>query len=283
MFPERITLGIPSLAGYELLDALVKARELGFQSVMALPDGPRAEHSLGAFPTLLFYRSTEEQRQRTKNALAPFEHVSIHQAWDDQWRRWVDCAGCFGAEIVTVHSGRRGTGQSPDQFLAERAEQLRSMGDYAGARGVRVGVENEGGCCDDYLGLIAATGHPSVGATLDVGHCAYFDSVLAVADIGERTVRLNKTLCEAVRTLGNKLFSLHVHDVRASDWRDHRCPGSGAVDFRAFFTALKSIGYAGLFEIELEEPEMEAAAARAGEYLRTLCQTLLVSRPNHGF
>jgi len=274
MIDKRIAIGLPSLAGYGLHSALSRARDLGFQSVMSLPDGPSAEHSLGAFPTLAFYGLTEGGKRDTADALARFEHVAIHQAWDNQWHRWIDCAACVGAEVVTVHSGLPRQGQRPSEFIAVRAAQLRRIADYAGENGVRIGVENEGGTCEDYLGLVATIAHPSVGATLDLGHCAYFQSVLAVADPTERAVALNETIHTMVRTLNADLFSLHVHDVRQSDWRDHRCVGSGVIDFPALFEELKHVGYSGLFEIELEEPDREMAAARTGEVLTTLCRTM---------
>jgi sugar phosphate isomerase/epimerase len=179
-----------------------------------------------------------------------------------------------GAEVVTVHSGLPREGQRSSEFIEERAAQLRRIGDYAGENGVRIGVENEGGTCEDYLGLVATIAHPSVGATLDLGHCAYCQSVLALRDPAERVVALNETIRTMVRTLGADLFSLHVHDVRQSDWRDHRCVGSGVIDFPALFEELQRVGYSGLFEIELEEPDKEVAAATTGEYVTTLCRTM---------
>ena len=270
MFDERIALGLPSLAGYDLAGALTKARELGFQSFMSLPGGPRTQHSLGPFPTLGYYGATEGQRRELAEALAPVKHIAIHQAWDDQWRTWIDCAACVGAEILTVHAGRRREGQKQPEFLAERSAHLQRIGERAADSGVRIGIENEGGTCDDFLALIAATDHPAVGATLDLGHCAYFVSVLAVADDAERVAALNETIRAVVESLGERLFSLHVHDVRLSDWRDHRCVGSGVIDFSALFAELGRVGYAGLFEVELEEPDRASAATRSGEILAGL-------------
>ena len=280
MFDERIALGLPSLAGYSLLGALSKAADLGFQSIMSLPDGPRAEHSLGAFPTLAFYGLGEEQKRETVDALAQFKHVAIHQAWDNQWHKWIDCAACVGAKIVTVHSGRPRDGQKASAFLAERSAQLRQMGDYAGKHGVRIGVENEGGTCDDYLGLVASVSHPFVGATLDIGHCAYFEHVVTLCDATERVDALNATLLTMIRTLNERLFSLHAHDVRQSDWRDHRCAGSGVIDFPALCAELRGIGYTRLIEIELEEPEKEMAAAKTGEFLTRLCRSMSAETAN---
>ena len=282
MFDGRIALGLPSLAGYDLAGALSKARELGYQSVMSLPDGPRAEHSLGVFPTLEFYSLTAEQRRETADTLAQFEHVAIHQAWDDQWHKWIDCAASVGAEIVTIHSGRPKEGQRSSAFIAERSALLRRIGDCAGENGVRVGIENEGGTCDDYLDLVASVAHPSVGATLDLGHCAYFRRVRAVNDPAERVVRLNETIRMMVGCLDEKLFSLHMHDVRQSDWRDHRCVGSGVIDFQALFTELQRVAYTGLFEVELEEPEREAAAIMTGKILSSLCRSVLSENNLYG-
>lgn len=72
---------------------------------MSRSEGPRAEHSLGAFPTLASYSLTDERKREMADALAQFEHVAIHQAWDNRWNRWIDCAACVRAEVVTVRSG----------------------------------------------------------------------------------------------------------------------------------------------------------------------------------
>lgn len=269
---QRIALGLPSLAGYSLAGALSKAKELGFQSVMTLPGGPRAEHSLGSFPTLGFYGMTEEEKRETARALAEFEHVAIHQAWDDEWTEWLHCAECVGAEIVTVHAGWPRRGCRFSEFIAERATLLRRMGEQAEVNGIRIGVENEGGSSDAYLELIASLDHPCLGATLDLGHCAYFEDVLSRSDVSERVWLLNRLIGSLVRRLGNKLYSVHVHDVRPGDWRDHRTVGSGVIDFPALFADLKGVGYSGLFEVELEEPAMEAAATMTGNYLTRLCE-----------
>ena len=108
-------------------------------------EGPRAEHSLGAFPTLAFHSVTYERKRETVDALAQFKHVAIHQAWDNQWPRWTDCAACVGAEVVAAHSGLPREAQRSSESIAEHAAQLRRIGDYAGENCVRIGVENEGG------------------------------------------------------------------------------------------------------------------------------------------
>ena len=274
MFDERIALALPSLAGYDLFPALAKARALGFQSVMGFPGGPRTSHSLGEFPTFGLYGADEAHRAHLRQALRDFRHLSMHQAWDTEWRAWVDCAAEIGAEVLTVHARIPGVGRGRDEALSERAEALRWIGDYAGEKGIRVGVENEGGRCVDYLQLIERADHPSVGATIDVGHCAYFDVVKRIENVDERVDMLNRMIGNLVEVLEaeNKLFHLHVHNVRREDWRDHRRATEGVVDFPAVFAKLKAVGYSGLFDIELEEPEREKTAAETGAYLTALCR-----------
>jgi sugar phosphate isomerase/epimerase len=45
----------------------------------------------------------------------------------------------------------------------------------------------------------------------------------------------------------------------------------GQIDSVGLFTVLKAVGYRGLPEIELEEPDQAARAARSGEVLDRLC------------
>jgi sugar phosphate isomerase/epimerase len=47
--------------------------------------------------------------------------------------------------------------------------------------------------------------------------------------------------------------------VRRADWRDHRTLGTGVIDLPALFTALRGVGYDGLLQLELEEPDQEPA------------------------
>lgn len=270
MFNERISLGMPSLAGYELFEALQKTKELGFKSVMSLPGGPNAKHSQGEFPTFNFYEADEEYKERLRSVLSFFLHISIHQAWNKDWKSWIDCADYFGAEIVTVHAGKRKTDQTLEQFLSKRAKYLRQIGDYAQKNCIKIGVENEGGKYDDYICLIESLNHPSVGATIDVGHCAYFDEIKSVKSKDERVEALNELIRSMVKRLGEKVYHFHLHNVRKKDWRDHRSVTDGVIDFPFLIAALKEIGYSGLFDIELEEPEKEKKSQDSGQYLTEL-------------
>jgi len=289
MFDERIALGLPSLADYGLFEAISIAKKLGFQSVMAFPGGPKARHSLGTFATLNFYEADEDERKRLRDSLCEFKHVSIHQSWDTKWQRWIDCASYFRAEIITVHAGKRTQGESMEQFLGRQLPFLSKIGDYAQSKGIKVGLENEGGRCFEYESLINTIKHPAVGATIDVGHCSYFEEVKSIADLDERVKQINKIIHQLLRRLRTKVYHLHVHNVQRYDaidfsniphpyWEpgslvDHRCIAEGEIDFVQLFVVLREIGYCGLFDIELEEPQREEKAFKSAEYLTKLLQS----------
>ena len=270
MINERIALGLPSLAGYDIISALKKAQELGFQSIMSLPGGPNANHSLGQFPTLDFYERSACQLAELRDLLEGFRHVSIHQAWDNNWRAWIDCASYFGAKIVTVHPPQKGNRLQKDSVAF-----FRDLGDYAEPKGIRVGVETVGGEYDDYLSLIRSLDHAAVGATIDVGHCAYFIEVSTIKDMDKRAEVLNDVLVRLVHDVGEELFHFHLHNVRKYDWRDHRTVSEGVIDFPRLFAVISEVGYSGIFDIELEEPEMEKACQISGGYLSRLIDQFL--------
>lgn len=286
-FDPRIVVSVTGcFGGYDLFCAIEAAGRLGFQSVALMP-GPVATNSLGELPTLNWYVAADARRRRVKESLRPFKHISIHQAWDNEWRKWLDCAADIGAEIVTIHDGAPARGEDAAQFIAKRAAFFRQVGDYAQQRRVKIGIENDDGPTERYIRLVKAVAHPAVGATIDVGHCAFFDEVKAVNDAKLRLAKVNDTLNHVVRELGPLIRLFHIHNVKRYDemvftgfalcrWKpgslvDHRIVTEGIVDFRRLFGTLKEIGYRGPLELELEEPAREqalvASARRLGDLL----------------
>jgi len=284
-FSDRVCLSVTgSLAGFGIVEALRTARRLGFQSAAIMPSGtPR--HSLGKpLPTLQWDRADEETRQSLLSELKAFRRISIHQAWDDRWRFWIDVATELGAEIATVHAGLPGPAST--EAIAARARQILEWGRYATDRGVVIGVENEGGRESDFLALVESLDAENVGVTLDIGHCAYFSEAPCGLPENERGILLNARIQALVRRLGTRLKLLHVHNVKPFAevdfsripepyWRpgmlvDHRRLDDGLIDIPELVELLREMGYEGMFEIELEEPEIEPAARAAGEYLHRL-------------
>ena len=139
-FDARIEISATGcFAGREIFSALEIAEKLGFQSVAVMPDG-KPRHSLGELPTLGFYDADEAARKRIKQALSRFKRVSIHQAWDNRWRDWIDCASYVGAEIVTIHPPVRKRGVPLDKYLETQVRFYDEVGDYAQRKGVKLSL-----------------------------------------------------------------------------------------------------------------------------------------------
>ena len=112
--------------------------------------------------------------------------------------------------------------------------------------------------------------HPAVGATIDVGH------VRGCVPRGrwgtpEGIAELNEHITCLLETLGEKVVHFHIHDVRRADFRDHRGLGdtatNGVIDFPGLVAQVAASNYAGLWILELEDPNPEAALRRSRDFL----------------
>jgi sugar phosphate isomerase/epimerase len=153
----------------------------------------------------------------------------------------IEIAGQLGVCTVVIHpGGRQGatTRVERDRMVALNVEAFRRLGDLAGERGVRIGLENlaRRGASMPYemLDLLAAIDHPAIGITLDTSHANMIGLDLP-ATIGE---------------LGPYLIATHISDNDGSG-DQHRTPGSGTIDWPAVVGALHEVQYAGLFNLEI--------------------------------
>jgi len=273
MFNERICMGV--MVGWgDIFKTIEKTKEIGFQGIMVFPGGERHSHSLGEFPTLDWYNLDEGGKRKLKEALKGFRHITVHQAWDDRWKDWIDCAEYLGAEMLTIHA------------CVARRPYFSEMCKYIRGKKIKIGIENEGGRYNDYVNLIKSIKDPQIGATIDVGHCSFFEEIKTIQDVDERAEKLNETILGLINEIGNKVYHFHLHNVKNFEdvdfskiphpyWKkgdlvDHRCIPEGLIDFPKIFSLLKKMGYKGLFDIELEEPEVEEKAKKSGEYLTEL-------------
>ena len=286
---ETLTVGVntASLAGYSLAEALRVAADLGFQAVELLAfEG--ATHSQGELCGVWFRDLDTAGRDRLLRLLEPFPRRSLHAPFIDaplltynkrtracalaQVEETIDFAAFIRAEAIATHANRRNT-LPLDAFWGELLDVYRRLGDYALERGggVRLGVETgypEG--APDFARLVQEIDHPAVGATIDVGHvrgCVARERWGAPEGIAE----LNEHIAYLLRTLGEKVMHFHIHDVRRADFRDHRGLGdaetNGVIDFPRLATQVTASDYAGLWILELEEPDREQALRRSRDFL----------------
>ena len=274
-----------SLTNLGFEGTLNKILELGFAGVeiatFAEKDGPQGQ----TYPYAIVDRLTPEERVHLKTLVKRFGHVTTHLPYypdfrpiakdallreksRQELRRSVDDSGFWGASVATVHVASEKDLAFRDA-KAELVEFYRELGDRAAKHGVRLGIETTRPYkVAEYLELIEAVGRENVGGTLDTGHMSFFpDHGIADAERGtpKGIQRYNDLVMEVAKGLGSKLFHLHVHDVRASDWKDHYVPGTGIVDWRRLLRHLSNAGYSRLLAAEIlyydgpQEPGLKAA------------------------
>ncbi len=176
-------------------------------------------------------------------------------------RKCIDMAQALGSPNVSVTSGRMVPGVSPEESRKLLRESLAEVLDYAGEKGVRVGMEYEPGllveCGAELRELIDAVGSPVFGANIDMGH----SNVL-----GEKPE-------EIVPLLAPAIFHTHIEDIRGRK-HYHLIPGEGDVDFGTIFKELARSGYDGFLTVELytcpDRPE--EAADLAIRHLKPILQ-----------
>jgi sugar phosphate isomerase/epimerase len=88
-------------------------------------------------------------------------------------KKWVDHAAVLGAPHIRVFAGNASQGLTRDDAKKNCIAALDECGDYAGKRGIFLGLENHGGIvaeAPDILDIIRAVKTPWVGINLDTGN-----------------------------------------------------------------------------------------------------------------
>jgi len=283
---SNIAVAAANLSSRSLAEALARARALGFEAITF--GGNPTDHTPDS-PSLDFLWDELDAAGRAKMLAArrAFARAVIHAPFHDltlvsinrsiereslrQMLSAVEAAGALELELVTVHAALPSAKLTPAEHRDRLVRALRTLGDAAAAAGTRIGVENwrYPATPDEHVALLDAVAHPAVGATLDVGHIAYWyqrDGVTSLPDAAA-VAAYNARLLGFIDRLGERIWHLHVHDVRPADLRDHRTVGSGIIDFAAVCARLDRLGFDGLLLLELAEPDYEQAVRASREHL----------------
>lgn len=152
----------------------------------------------------------------------------------------MDIAARLGVRVVVVHPGGKHGFTSRSErrrILEDNAASFKKLGDHAGERGLRIGIENvcrRGGATPgELLELVDAADHPVLGVTLDTSHA--------------QVAGLN--LPAAIADIGSHLVGTHISDSDGSA-DQHLTPGGGTIDWPAVMHSLKAAHYEGLFNLE---------------------------------
>lgn len=286
----NVALPIAHLSRRSLTEAIARAHE---QGIRAITFGGIPTRRTPDMPSLDFLWDDLDDAARAEviATRGAFDRAVLHAPFQDlplvsvnpyverealrQVRSAVRAAGALNVEVVTVHAVPRHQRIPPDEFMTRLVNVMRALGDEAARVGTRIGLENwrYPADPDEHVDLLDAIDHPAVGATLDVGHIAYWfqrDGVTSLADDAAITL-YNQRLVTLIDRLGKRIIHVHAHDARASDLRDHLPVGQGIIDFDAVMERLLQLSFEGLFLLELQvpEPDYEQAAiesrARLGQ------------------
>jgi len=272
-------LSLDRLAGPPLDLAVAAAHAMGIRAI-TFSGNPKPWRPGQPALSFLWGDLDAASQAATRQVRAAFARAVIHAPFYDtpivspnhyieaeaqhQIGQAIRAAGELDLEMVTIHAPLSVRGMPHDEFRARLVEALCRLGDAAAAAGTRIGLENWPYPCDpaELAWLLEEADHPAVGATLDVGHIAYWfqnEGVSALVDDAAIAEYQHRVMA-FIERLGPRILHLHVHDVCAADLKDHRTVGSGIIDFPPILTALSDAGFDGLLLLELGEPDFPAAA-----------------------
>jgi len=99
--------------------------------------------------------------------------AELRQQQLDELCKWLEVAQKVGATHVRVFGGQKPAGATLEQAIGFAAETLKRGAEYAGARGLILGVEDDGGITDfakDTIEIVKRADSPWAGMNLDIGN-----------------------------------------------------------------------------------------------------------------
>jgi sugar phosphate isomerase/epimerase len=140
-------------------------------TVYWFPDGPPAEYLL-SLRRLAWKNRVEIYGISTRITLAqPTAELRERQLADV--RTWVDVAQKLGASTIRIFGGQQPQGATLAQAIDFAVETLKPAADYAGARGIVLGLEDDGGITSfakETVEIVSRVNHPWAGITVDTGN-----------------------------------------------------------------------------------------------------------------
>ncbi len=167
----------------------------------------------------------------------------------DELRKWLDVAQKLGATHVRLFGGAKPEGATMEQAIGFAVETLKRGAELAGARGLILGLEDDGGITDyakETIEIVKRADSPWAGMNLDIGNFrppAVYDQI-------------EMSIPYAVST--------HVKTTVAQDDGKTRAP----FDLDRVFKMFAAHGFRGYMGLEYEAPEDPATAVP--KYLRRL-------------
>lgn len=176
----------------------------------------------------------------------------------EKTKRIIDIAEDFETSVVTTHIGVIPADKSEERYKV-MLDALTACGNYAKTRGVTLAIETGPESAKVLLDFIDDT-QGGVGVNLDPANFIMVtgqDPVEAVKLLGKHIVHTHvkdgKMLIKTDPKIIYDCFAVGgIEGLNVADYFKEVPVGTGDVDFPAYITALKSIGYDGYLTIERE-------------------------------
>ncbi|NOY01033.1 MAG: sugar phosphate isomerase/epimerase [Verrucomicrobia bacterium] len=145
---------------------------------------------------------------------------------------WIDRAALMGAPHIRVFAGGHPKGVSEADAERFAAESLEEAGEYAGKKGIMLGIENHDSISDSgrLLRIVKAVKSPWVGVNLDTGNF--------------RTTDPYKDIAETAPYAVNVQLKMNMRD-----------PAPGPADLDRIGKIIQDSGYQGYVVLEYEEDD----------------------------
>ena len=226
-------------AGFDCWDfSLLRLAQMDWVNNTITPDVPPFDNPLKLARTLR--RIGEDNGIKCNQSHAPFP-VHFREV-EDRLKIAIECTAEAGGEICVIHPDN-------NKSASENAEFYHKLLPFARSVGVKIATENmfnwngknatPAACSDhiDFLAHMTKVNDPFFVACVDVGHA--------------QMQGLNTSADQMIRTLGNYVQALHIHDNDLVIDR-HQIPFSMSIDFDKIVRALKDISYNGYFTLEAD-------------------------------
>ena len=168
-------------------------------------------------------------------------------------RQTVTLGTALGLKLITFHAGFLPHDELDPQF-GRMVQRLSQVADLFNAAGIMLGLETGQEIASDLRRLLEVLQRPNVGVNFDPANMILYDKGDPIA---------------ALRVLGPWIRQVHIKDATRTkvpgQWGAEVPAGTGEVDWRAFFAALKELQFGGDFVIEREAGSQRVEDIRAAK------------------
>jgi len=180
----------------------------------------------------------------------------------DTLKGWLDLFVAVGVKAAVLHPGWN-KAYSKEELLEKRVSALKELTEYVRDTDLVICLENiyrTAPEVEDLLELIDHVGSDHLGICLDTGHLNLE----------------SKKQKEFILKAGDRLQALHIADNDGSS-DQHLMPyGRGNIDWNEVTTALKAIGYKGLWNLEIPGERRCSLAVRLAklDYIKKMMEIM---------